>query len=176
MNLQEISYPVFRLRAEKPSEYNGVLFYAYDRVTEEGDIEPVIRILDDRNLDNPKLSMRRLILKTRGEKLFKLTKAIFFLGDLIKIAKKGMWFIDSNGKIFEYIKTTSCKLKYHKITKVIPVDTGGAIIEVEGISSRFKSLFYPEPTMLYAGILHFGMSPILYGYYDKKYKDTRRMV
>lgn len=176
MNLQEISYPVFKLRDEKPSEYNNVIFYSYVNIDEEGNESYAVRIVDDRNLDNPKLSMRRLLLKHRGEKLFRLSKAVFFLGDLIKLAKKGQWFIDSTGKIFEYTKTTYCKLSYHKITKVIRTDTGGAIIEVEGIATRFKSLFYPEQDKLYAGILHFGMSLILYGYYDKKYKDSRRMV
>lgn len=176
MNLQEISYPVFKLRNGKPSEYNSVLFYAYENVDDEGEIQTVVRILDDRNIDNPKLSMRRLVLKAKGEKLFKLNKAIFFLGDLIKLAKKGQWFIDSDGKIFEYVKTTRCKLKYHKITKVIPVQTGGAIIEVEGLASRFKSLFYPEKTMLFAAILHFQMAPVLYGFYEQKFDDSWRLV
>lgn len=175
MNLQEISYPVFKLRDTKPSEYNKVLFYAYQNISEEGE-SYTVRILDDRNIDNPKLSMRRLILKSRGEKLFRLNKAVFFLGDLIKLAKKNQWFIDSEGKIFEYIKTKYCKLSYHKITKVIRTDVGGAIIEVDGMSARFKSLFYPEADKSHAGILHFGMSPILYGFYDQKYKDSKRMV
>lgn len=179
MNLSEISYPVFRLRNEKPNEHNGVFFYAYENYYEEdGEIKHrnVIRILDDRNIESDKLSMRRLAIKMTGAKLFKLTRAIFFLGDLIKIAKKDMWFIDSTGKLFQYKKTTRCKLKFHKITKVIAIPTGGAIIEAQGMTSRFKSLHYPEPDKLYVGVLHMGMAPILYGFYDQKYDDTWRMV
>lgn len=176
MNLSEIRWPVYRLRNEKPSVDSGIHFYAYDRYSEEGDSSIVLRIVDDRNITHEKLSMRRLAVHANGGKLFRLTRAIFFIGDLIKIATKNTWFIDSHGSIFQYTKTSRCKLKFHKITKVIPVNTGGAIIEVHGISSRFKNLHYPEPDKLYAGILHNGMSPILYGLYDKEYKDTWRMI
>lgn len=176
MNLQEISYPVFRLRNERPVTHNGIDFYAYTNYPEEGEPVTVIRIVDDKNIDNPKLSMRRLVIKAQGAKLFRMTRAIFFLSDLIKISQGKMWFIDSSGKIFQYKKTTRAKLKFHKIKKVIAIPTGGAIIEVEGIGQRFKSLHYPDPNLLYAGILYNKMSTILYGFYDMKYDDTWRMV
>lgn len=179
MNLQEIAYPVYRLKNEKPLENDGVFFYAYENYKEEdGEVvkSTVIRILDDKNIDNPKLSMRRLAIRSTGAKIFRLTRAIFFLGDLIKIAKKDMWFIDSSGKLFQYRKTTRCDLKFYKIAKVIAIPTGGAIIEAQGVPARFKSLHYPEPDKLYVGIIHMGMAPILYGFYDKQYKNTWRMV
>lgn len=179
MNLQEITYPVFRLRNERPSEHDGILFYAYENYYEEdGELiqREVIRIVDDTSIDSPKLSMRRLAIRSVGGKLFRLTKAIFFLNDLIKIATKQMWFIDSMGKVFQYHKTTRAKLKFYKIAKVIAIPTGGAIIEAQGIGSRFKSLYYPEPDKLYVGVLSMGMSQILYGFYDKQYNDTWRMV
>jgi hypothetical protein len=176
MELNSISWPVYRLRNEKPSERDGIHYYAYENYNEEGERTVALRIVDDKTIDNPKLSLRRLAIKSAGLKLFRLTKAIFFLGDLIKLATAQMWFIDSAGKIFQYTKSTRCKLKFHKITKVIRVETGGAIIEVQGVNARFKSLYYPESDKLYAGILHYGMSPILYGYYDQKYDDTWRMI
>ncbi len=179
MNLAEISYPVFRLRNERPSTSNGIEFYAYERYeeTDEGLIcHNVIRIVDDKSINNEKLSLRRLAVKAAGGKLFRLTRAIFFLSDLIKFANKKQWFIDSKGKIFQYIKTTRCKLRYHRITKVIAVPTGGAIIEAEGAAARFKSLHYPEYDKTHVGILHMGVSQVLYGFYDQQYKDSWRMV
>lgn len=175
----EICWPVFRLRNDKPTEHNGVIFYAYENYSEEDGetvVSNVVRIVDDTSIDNPKLSMRRLAIKSQGAKLYRLNRAVFFLGDLIKIAKKGLWFIDSNGKIFQYEKTTRCDLKFMKIVRVIPIDTGGAVIQVEGIYTRFKVLHYPPADKLYAGILIYGMSLILYGLYDQKYDDTWRMV
>lgn len=177
MNLSEINFPVYKLRDEKPLERDGILFYTYDSVDEETEeLSTVVRIIDDTKISSDKLSIRRMAIKLAGGKLFRLHKAIFFLGDLIKIAKKGLWFIDSSGKIFEYHKTTRVKLKYHKITKLIRNPVGGAIVEVEGIPSRFKSLFFPSNDKLYAGILHNGLSTILYGFYDAKYKDSWRTI
>lgn len=180
MNLAEISFPVYKLRNEKPLERDGILFYTYDSASENEDgeleVNTKVRIIDDKKIENEKLSMRRLVIKMQGGSLFRLNKAIFFLGDLIKIAKKDVWFIDSNGKLFEYQKTTRVKLKFHKIKKLIRTEMGGALVEVEGIPIRLKSLFFPENDKTHAGILHYSMSPILYGFYDDKYNDTWRMV
>jgi hypothetical protein len=120
--------------------------------------------------------MRRLAAKQNGAKLFKIKLAIFFLGDLVKIAKPNIWFIDSAGKLFNYNKATRALLKFYKIKLNIPINTGGSIIEVEGIATRFKSLFPPDRDKKYAGILHDKKSLILYGFYSEKYDDTWRKV
>lgn len=179
-NLQEISYPVFRLGTNQPTINNGLVFYYYENYEEDedGEINQVntYRIVDDKNIPFQSLAMRRLAIKNEGVKLFKITNAIFFLGDLIKLAKPNMWFIDSKGKIFNYSKTIRALLKFHKIAKNIPIKTGGSIIEAEGIITRFKSLFSPDKDKTHVGILHFGKSLILYGFYTEKHKDTWRMI
>lgn len=180
MNLTEVTYPVYRLKNSKPLEHKGIYFYAYDNYVEDDEgaliSNKVVRIIDDTNIQASSLALRRLVIKTQGAALLKLNVAIFFLGDLIKLAKANTWFIDSQGKIFEVNKTTRCKLKFHKIAKVIPLTAGGAIIEVVGIPTRFKLLHYPKPTEMYAGILYNGKSMILYGVYDVLHKDTWRMI
>jgi hypothetical protein len=122
--------------------------------------------------------MRRLKMKSLGVPLFKLSKAIFFLGDLIKISKPNMYFIDANGRLFTYKKETRAKLKYYKVSKVLDIPTGGVIVETEELSSRFKALFAPTIPLqnLYVGVLQVGMSHILYGFYEEKHKDTWRLV
>lgn len=176
MNLSEIVYPVYKLR-NKPLESEGLLYYLSEYEKEDSIVRS-FQILDDANVPGDSLAMRRLHLRSLGEPLKKINRAIFFLGDLIKLANPQTWFIDSNGKLFTYTKATRAKLRYHKVTKVIPMSTGGVVVEVEGISSRFKALFVPEipNNQLYAGILHMGLSKILYGFYDDKYDDTWRMV
>lgn len=172
INLLEISYPVFRLGFDKPSEDGGVLYYA--QTDEEGNNR--FRIVDDKNIQEPTLARRRLKLSAEGISLYRLNKAVFFLGDFIKISKKNLWFIDSNGRLFTHEKKIRAKLKFHKISKLIPIQGGGCIIEVESIAGRFKSLFAPERGEQYAGILEYNMSSIFYGFYDQKYDPSWRMI
>lgn len=164
----------------KPIIENGLVFYWYENYveTEENELEQVnvYRIVDDKNIPLPSLALRRLAIKDQGVKLHSINKALFFLGDLIKISKPGMWFIDSVGKVFTYEKQTRAALKFYKITHVIPIQSGGAVIQVEKLPIRFKSLFSPDVSMQYAGILELGMSHILYGFYAEKHKDTWRRV
>jgi hypothetical protein len=105
-----------------------------------------------------------------------MTHAVFFLGDLVKMAKPGIWFIDSNGKVFDYKKQTRALLKFYPIAKNIPIPTGGSIIQAHGIPTRFKCLFSPSLDKNHVGILEYGMSQILYGFYTEKHKNTWRMV
>ena len=178
--LQEIAYPVFRLGTRKPIVEAGLTFYYHENYeeTEDGDLEMVAdyRILDDKNIALPRLSLRRLVMKNRGARLYRMTHAVFFLGDLVKLAKPNIWFMDSNGKLFNYEKKTRALLKFYPISKNIAIPTGGSIIEAKGLMTRFKCLFSPETDKTHVGILHFGMTQILYGFYTEQHKDTWRMV
>lgn len=178
--LQEIAYPVFRLGERKPHVQDGLVFYYYENEVEDEEgntvTVPEYRLLDDKNLSADKLSLRRLIMKSRGAKLYRMTHAVFFLGDLVKLAKPSTWFMDSNGKLFVYEKKERALLKFYPIAKNIPIRTGGSIIEAKGLMTRFKSLFSPELDKTHVGILHYGMSQILYGFYTEQHKDTWRKV
>lgn len=165
MNLAEISFPVFMLGYEKPQIEEGILFFFRSGK---------LRIVDDTNIKLPTLAARRLQVMRDGGELHKINTAIFFLGDFIKISKPTIWFIDSNGKLFNHKKSASMTLIYKKISKVIPTNSG-YIIEVEGIESRFKCLYAPSGKT-YAGILKSGSSYILYGLYEEPYKESRRKI
>lgn len=177
MNLSEISFPVFHIRSlGTPSKAEGVSFI-YQEIEKGENVIPVIKVIDDINVKGDTLAKRRLQLLKDEVRLQKLNYAFFFLADLIKYAKPHHNFIDSNGKIFKYKKSTSANLTFHKITKVFPIATGGAVIEVSGIMSRFKVLFQPDESMTHAGILTLGFSNhVLYGLYDQEYKPSRRKV
>lgn len=176
MKLEEISYPVFKLKNDRPIVENGVVLYITSKI--DSDDNEIINhyIVDDTNVPGDTLGRRRLKLKTEGVKLFRLNKAIFFIGDLVKVANSKTWFIDNNGKIFNYKKETRAKLSFHKIIKVFHIPSGGVIVEVEGIATRFKAMNPPNVDCRFAGILHSSKSLILYGFYDKKYKETWRGV
>ena len=174
--LDQIVYPVFLLGAEQPKYVDGIVFYARRYIDEEGNETGSISIIDDKNVPAPTLAKRRLKLMADEIKLKKLGKAVFFLGDLLKLAKPTLWFIDSSGQVFKHVKSIRAKLEFRKIKQLHVIPTGGAIIEVEGIPSRFKSLYAPQLGEQYAGVLKLGMSYILYGVYETQHQDTWRMI
>lgn len=174
--LEEIVYPVFFLGAEQPKFIDGVAFYARRYIDEDRNETGSISIIDDKNIPALTLAKRRLKLLAMEVKLKKLGKATFFLGDLLKLTKPALWFIDSSGKVFRHTKSKRAKLEFKKIKQLHVIPTGGAIIEVEGIPSRFKSLYAPQLGEQYAGVLKLGMQYILYGVYDTKHQDTWRMI
>ena len=172
----EICYPVYQIPNNVVPSKDGKVTFTYSETRDEDDFSYSFRVLDDLNVAGDTIGKRRLLIANAGDKLQKVGRAIFFLGDLIKLAKRHTYFIDTNGRVFQYRKSSRAKLHFRKITQVIPIATGGAILEVEGIHSRFKCLFQPKTLELYAGILEMGMTNILYGLYEQPYKSSWRMV
>ena len=176
MNLNQVVFPVYVLGTNKPQEDKGVVFYLYKEHNSEGPDRPVLKIVDDRNLSQQSLAGRRLALKDQNQDLHKIGKAIFFLGDLIKIADSKTWFIDSVGNYFEYKKTKRVPLVFKPIQALIPLRSGGALVEVQRLSSRFKILMAPTGQEKWAGLLQVGEGYILYGLYEEQLEDTYRMI
>ena len=135
-----------------------------------------IKLIDNLAEPGETLSQRRLRMSAQEVPLYPLRVAIYFLGDFIKLAKKGWWFIDSTGKIFTYTKSLSVKLKFYKVKKVIPSKSTGSIVEVYNLPERFKTLFTVDSNVTHAGILEYRGIYILYGLYPQEYKSTRRMI
>lgn len=174
--LSQVAYPVYLLGQTKPLTIDGVTFYSTITEDEDGVQQTTLVIVDDKNMEGDTLGIRRVALLREGVRMRKLSKAIFFLGDMIKLATSRTWFIDNEGKVFNYKKTQSAKLYFKKITKTILIPTGGALIEVEGSVTRYKSLYAPNLQENYAGILSIGGMTILYGVYDTKYDTTTRRI
>jgi hypothetical protein len=175
MNLLEISWPVFRLGEHKPVVEDNLVYYSKEYVDKESLTTKIgLRIVDDKSVQGATLGLRRLTIA--GARLFPIRQAMYFLGDLIKIAKQTTWFIDNSGKVFQYRKSSRAKLTAHKIKKVLPLEGMGAIIEVDGLPQRFKCMYAPKPDQYYAGILRWGLGYILYGFYDEQFKATHRLV
>ena len=177
IGLTNLCWPIYRIGSSKPIVDDKVSYFLLAKATETDALSYRILFLDDRNINSPSLGTRRLMLESAGNSLFKLKTAIFFLSDLIKLAQSNVWFIDSAGTLFQYTKTRRVALVYKPISKIIPIRSGGCIIEVEGLSERFKSYKTPELSSTpYVGLLQDNQSHILYGFYDKRYKNTNRMI
>ena len=174
--LETLAWPVFRLGEKAPQHDNGVVFYYTHYVDEHNSESLSIRVVDDTTLPQATLGLRRLILKSQEQNLYPIRTAIYFLADLIKLAKATTWFIDSSGHVFQYEKNTRAKLQTKRITKVLPADGLGCVIELQGISSRFKSLQRPSEHELYAKVLKLGMGFIFYGFCETATPDSWRMI
>jgi hypothetical protein len=175
-NFSRIQFPIYHLGLEKPIQDGNKLYYQYITTSKEGDDCDVIQVLDDKSQPGLTLAMRRLQLKNQGVVLSKLKYAIFFIGDMLKMCKSTTWFIDSEGTVFEYRKTKKVPLVFRPIVQILPIKTGGAVIEVQGVGTRFKTLHAPKGTEKWAGVLLVGVAYVLYGLYDEKQPDTSRMV
>lgn len=153
------------------------MFYYTHYVDESNQETATIRVVDDRSVAGDTLGMRRLRLKTDPKvTLFPVRTAIYFLADLVKLAKATTWFVDSSGRVFHYEKTTRAKLTTKRIKQVLPADGLGCVFELQGIPSRFKAMQRPGEHQQYARVLQLGMSFIFYGFCDEHKPDSWRMV
>jgi len=174
--LQEINFPVFRLGEKKPTIENRVTFYMAEYSDKDSaKYSSNYRIVDDKSIDKPTIGLRRLALAKKVS-LFPIGSAIYFLADLIKLAKATTWFVDNTGQVFQHKKSRRAKLTTKKIKQVLPATTLGCVIEVEGLSQRFKSMQTPQAYEKYAGLLEIAGGYIFYGFYEMQIKDTWRLV
>lgn len=176
VSLDKITFPVYVIGSKEPIIDGKISYYLSGTDTQYSDAQYKLSIIDDKELPGETLAARRLQLKVQGVPMKKITKAIFFVSDFIKTAKAATWFIDSKGLLFKYVKTKSVPLVYKKVSKLINMPQGGTLVEVEGIPGRFKTLFRPNNDATYAGLLKDGNTYLFYGLYDKKYKDSHRMI
>lgn len=172
IGLDKLSFPVFKVGNE-PIVEGGVTFFIQSGVDINYDSYK-LRIVDDKNIKQPTLAKRRLLLKEQGAPLASLGKAVFFIGDLIKLANSKTWFIDSSGVLFNYTKSKYVPLECFKIDNVIPIPSGGAIICANG--SRYKTLYAPRASDQYVGLLKLGIGYILYGVFEEPFAKTKRMI
>ena len=175
--LSEIVWPVFRLGEKKPEQDSGLVYYYTHYVDEMNSETATIRVVDDQNVPGPTIGLRRLRLKSEHKAtLFPIRTAIYFLADLVKLAKSTTWFIDNSGRVFHYEKTTRAKLTTKRIKQVLPAQGLGCVFELSGIPNRFKAMQRPEEHQHYARVLQLGMSFIFYGFCDEHKPDSWRMV
>ncbi len=172
--LKDLVWPVFRLGEREPQQLGGLIFYSKQYIdTDTVTFTHRYRVVDDKNIDKPTLGLRRLQI---GKELFPIGTAIYFLQDVIKLAKSTTWFIDSSGQLFQHKKSTRAKLATYRIKQVLPAQGIGCVLEITGLAERFKSLQIPKDTEPYAGILTYSGSNLLYGYYSEPIKTTWRLV
>lgn len=167
---------MFRLGERQPLQQEGLVFYFTEYVDHDNVASGNMRLVDDTNLSGKTLGLRRLQLTAQEHKLFPIRTAIYFLADLVKLAKSTSWFVDSSGRVFHYEKTVRAKLTTKKLKQVLPASGLGCVFELHGISHRFKAMQRPQEHEHYARVLQLGMGYIFYGFCDTHKPDSWRMV
>lgn len=162
LTLDKIQFPVYFIGTRKPEEEGSLVFLRFKIQGEE-----VIRVIDDKSITGKDYKQRRVFLFSQGVPLLKIDKALFYFNDLIKFSNPSMYFIDSNGIVFNYRKSTTYKVYFHRVKQIIPDGVGGGVLECHNIRQRFKLLHLPPDTATWAGVFHIGTSFLLYGLYDK---------
>jgi hypothetical protein len=172
MNLTGISFPVYKLGYNySPSREGEVVFYC-----KQYKDRTVVEIVDDTSLKGNLPTRRLQLAMNKDVVVHELRKAVFFIGDLIKLAKPTVWFIDNNGKVFRYAKKRMVPLVFKRISHTVRTP-GSTLIYVEGLPFAVKSLFPPENNEKYAGLLLVApCSYILYGFYDTLHEDCLRKI
>lgn len=175
--LSEIHWPVFKLGERQPHQESGLVYYYTHYVDELNCETATIRVVDDTSVPGSTLGLRRLQLKTDPKvTLFPVRTAIYFLADLVKLAKSTSWFVDNSGRVFNYEKTTRAKLTTKRIKQVLPASGLGCVFELQGLPHRFKAMRRPDEHELYARVLQLGMAHIFYGFCDTQKPDSWRMI
>jgi len=168
---------VYKLGDKQPSQDGELVFYHTEYLSETHNTSLTLRIVDDRSLPQATLGLRRLQLSLDPQvSLFPIRTAIYLLADLIKLAKSSAWFIDNSGRVFQYKKQNRAKLTTHKIKQVLPVSGIGCVLELEGISHRFKSLHHPTDYQQYAVLLTLNKAHIFYGLSETPLKPSWRLL
>lgn len=178
MKLEDIVWPVFDLGCIDLKTSNGLVYYEIEYINKETlDIGITKYIIDDKNIQGSTLGKRRMhIIQAEGKVIAPIKRGVYFLADLIKLARAKVWFIDNTGTVFQYKKTIRAKLTCHKLKNIIPGHNVGVIVEVEGIPQRFKLLYRPTSEYTYVGLLYYNHSYILYGMYMKPFEPSYRKL
>lgn len=167
---------MFRLGEHKPDRDGSKIFYKAEYSDKDtNEYFENIRLIDDLSVPKNILGLRRLVLRNQYT-LYRIGTAIYMLVDLLKLAKHTTWFIDSSGQVFQHKKSTRAKLQTKKIKQVLPAAGLGCVLEIEGLSQRFKALTRPEAHQQWAGVLSISGGYLLYGFYEHPIEPTWRLV
>lgn len=169
MNLYEITFPLYKLRGYLEINTNPLGLVKVTTVKGE-------YILDDKSIKAPFEDRRlKLLEKYTRDKIYVLKEKVLYLRQLVKY-KTGSKFIDYNGNIIKYQK--SSKLYNIVSKKIIRVTPHGmwSVIELEGVEIPFLIGTRLSYNSKYASIMETQWGPFLYDITSIKHDKYKRKV
>lgn len=137
------------------------------------------RVLDAPCMPGKTLGSRRLqytnSVQTITRQLYKISKPIFNYAEFISSNLQTNKFIDSFGTVFNYTKSFSVPLTYHKIKSFIQCPTG-YVLKIHNIHTLFLVSKLPDLSIHYVGLLEIGKGYVLYEFSKTKKNSTRRKI
>ena len=170
LKLHNITFPLYKLRSHLDIEYK--LLGEVLVTTIKGEY-----IIDDQSLTGD-LEIRRASLSSLHptRKVYKLKERVLYLRQLIKY-KSGTTFIDVNGYIFKYKKSSRLfNVESKKITRIRPFSETRVVIEVEGHEQPFIVYNNISAKTKYVSIMHTSWGPLLYDLTSKKHDTYKRKI
>jgi len=118
--------------------------------------------------------MRRIAIKSlKDYKVYPLRRAIWSFKDLL--ASKMLHFIDFEGRVYNYNKSTYHPLVYKKIISKKYTDTT-TIFKVKDVNAFFEVAGILNYEAEYVGLLKIDRGYLLYEVTNTKLKDSKRKI
>jgi hypothetical protein len=169
MSIHNVVFPLYKLRS----------YISIERTPLDTVVVTTIKgkyILDDKSINAP-FSERRIELLSRypKDKIYKLKERVPYLRQLVKY-KSGTTFIDYNGEIFKYKKSSRLfKVKSHRIEKKRK-HGNWTIFNVSNIEIPFIVGELLPYNANYASIMHTTWGPFLYDITSEPHEVYRRKL
>ncbi len=167
--MQGIEFPLYKLRAYLKIKRNplGPIKITTIRNT---------YIFDDTSIPGNFWERRvRLQLEYPDMPIYKLKEKISYLRQLVKY-KSGTTFVDANGNIFKYYKSTELfEVTSHKISRKKPYGNW-TILTVDSYEQPYLVGQTVLPTTTHASIMHTKWGPMLYDLTSKKHEPYKRKI
>ena len=169
MSIASVVFPIYKLRSYIRLEQNPLDIVEVTTIKGK-------YILDDKGINAP-FQERRALLKDKypDSKIYKLNERVPYFRQLVKY-KSGTTFIDYNGDIFKYRKSSKLfEVKSHKIER--SKEHGNwTIFTVVGIETPFMLGETLKYNAKYASIMHTKWGPFLYDITSKPHEIYRRKI
>ena len=147
MLINKVVFPLYKLRSYLSIDENPLGLVKITTIKGE-------YVIDDKSINAP-FHERRLLLFSQfpKDKIYKLKERVAYLRQLVKY-KSGTTFIDYNGNIIKYTKSTKLfDIKSHKILNINKYDNW-TIFYVRGIEIPFMIGEHLKYNVKYASIMH----------------------
>ena len=133
---EELIFPLYIIHSDNVELIDGILWLDD-------------QVLDDKNMDGNTLGRRRI--QSPMKSIYPLR---YMIEDEIGLMRhRGKTFLDSGGRVFNYEKTETCKLHYHKILKR-EKKTIATVLWLKDCPFPFAEKSPPSEELTWAGVLY----------------------
>lgn len=135
------------------------------------------KILDDKSLSGNFIERRiKMVSKYDKKEIYKLKEEVTLLRQLIKY-KTGTVFIDREGKLLKYKKSTKLyKVKCYKIEKAKRINDTTTVIYLNGFEQELIVYGLFKNNTKYASIMYTTWGPLLYDLTTERHDMYRRKI